>query len=86
MFDDMVFRCIMMIRSHRINIKKQEHPRESIVEPPGLHQDGLNSLPDSGLKFPIINAHVMTFSNCKRKENEIKPSWGFCEHLSETLV
>ena len=37
---------------------KQKHPRGSIVEPPGLQQDGLNSLPYSGLKSPIIIAQV----------------------------
>ena len=37
---------------------KQEHPRGSIVEPQGLHQDGLNSLSYNGLKTPIIIAHV----------------------------
>ena len=51
---------------------KQQHPRGIIVEPPGLHLDGLNSLLYSGLKPPIIIAHMcMTFSSCKRKEIEI---------------
>ena len=34
------------------NLSQQENPRGSIVEPQGLHQDGLN------LKTPIIIAHV----------------------------
>ena len=37
---------------------KQEHPRESIVETQGLHQDGLISLSYNGLKTPIIIAPV----------------------------
>ena len=46
-----------------INEGKQEHPRESIVEPQWpqdglLHQDGLNSLSYHVLKNPIIIAHV----------------------------
>ena len=39
-----------------------------VVDPQGLHQDGLNSLFYNGLKTPIIIAQVMTFSNCKRKK------------------
>ena len=40
------------------DMNKQEHPRGSIVEPPYLHQDDLNSLSYNGLKTPIIIAHV----------------------------
>ena len=48
--------------------KEQEHPRGSIVEPQGLHQDGLNSL-----KRPQLSLHMcMIFSNCKGQEIEIK--------------
>ena len=50
---------------------KQEHPRGSIVEPQDLHQDGLNFLSYSGLKTPIIIAHVMTFSNAKEKKMKL---------------
>ena len=46
------------IWSLNISIIKQEHPRGSIVEPQGLHQDGLNSLSYNGLKTTIIIAHV----------------------------
>ena len=37
---------------------KQEHPRGRIVEPQGLHQDGLNYMSYNSLKTPIIIAHV----------------------------
>ena len=48
-------------------MKKQEHQRGSIVEPQGLHQDGLISLSYNGLK-PQLSLHMcMTFSNCKRR-------------------
>ena len=40
------------------DIVQQEHPRGSIVETQGLHQDGLNSLSYNGLKASIIIAHV----------------------------
>ena len=29
---------------------------------------------------------IMTFSNCKRKEIEIRSSWSWFEHCSESLV
>ena len=40
---------------------KQDHPRGSIVEPPGLYQDALNTLKDPNYRctcvrqFPIAN-------------------------------
>ena len=40
---------------------KQEHPKGSIFEPPGCHQDGLHSLKDPNYhctcvrQFPIAN-------------------------------
>ena len=43
--------------------KKQEHPRGSIVEPQGYHQDALNSLSYNGLKTPIIIAHFILQKN-----------------------
>ena len=40
-------------------ISQQEHPRGSIVmEPQGLHQDGLNVMSYNGLKTTIIVAQV----------------------------
>ena len=51
---------------------KQEHPRGSIVEPQCLHQDGINSRPTM-VERPQLSLHMcMTFSNCKRKEIEIR--------------
>ena len=41
-----------------IYLLKQVHPRGSIVDPQGLHQDGPNSLPYNGLKTPIIISYV----------------------------
>ena len=38
--------------------RKQEHPRGSIVEPQGLHQESLISLPWNDLKSQIIISHV----------------------------
>ena len=43
--------------SHRYNTE-QKHPRGSIVEPQGLHQDCPNSLSYNVLKTPIIIADV----------------------------
>ena len=37
---------------------QEEHPRGSIVELLGLHQDDLNSLSYNGLDITIIIAHV----------------------------
>ena len=53
---------------HCKNKHQQEHPRGSIVEPPGLHQDGINSL-----KRPQLSLHMCTtISYCKRKERTLK--------------
>ena len=40
---------------HRETYIKPDHSRGSIVEPQGLHQNGLNSLPYNGLKTTIIS-------------------------------
>ena len=61
---------------------QKEHPRGSIVEPQGLHQDGLNSL-----KISQLSLHMCTtFSNFKRKEIEIRSSFTFLVHRKSYLV
>ena len=53
-----------MVLSPTYTNSKQEHPRRSIVEPQGLHQDGLNSL-----KIPQLSLHMCTiFSIAKEKK------------------
>ena len=37
---------------------KQEHPRESIVETQGLHQDGFSSLSYNGMKFSNCGSNI----------------------------
>ena len=40
------------------HMAKQEHPRESIVDPQGLHQDGLESLSYNSSKTLITFTHI----------------------------
>ena len=64
-------------RYNSFNIPKQEHPRGSIVEQQGLHQDGLKSLSYNSSKTLItitiihiyINIYIyITFSNWKEEK------------------
>ena len=40
------------------NMLRQEHPRGSIVEPQGFHQNGLKSLSYNGSKTLITITHI----------------------------